>query len=562
MDVRRAIGLTVALALTFATRRAHAWQEAHQTGDDAIVVVDAKGEASVTEQLRWHVVRGPLRAIDLTNLDPSAAYEEDVPVTAGDGRTFVAHAARRDPHTLRIAVDDPRGLMRGAFSFTLRSRVDLIASHALERDGATWRLAWASPAALDGFENVHATFDLPAAPEPPRPIVAETGTVDDAAVQTLHRGAERDVLDLVRPHVARGEVSGWTLRVDARVFSGLAEQPAVLVQPPPPPAAEPDRVREVCGALLLAAVAAAFGLLVAHKNRAFSVRCATVGATASGLLPLPPAFRAVLAGLGFGAALGLEVAGNPAAASASLAVTMLATCSRTSRTTLAPRARGQWAAMAAKEAFEFAPPLEHWLDVGSRAGRLSAVMFLGLVATLVATVHRFDEQCAWLVAMDTAAFVPLFLTGCAAQLPPDGFRSAAPWLARVFSRLGSEGERVCVTPWARTVLDTAQVDELRLLVTPRSAMPGLIGLEVGLAWNTTPVGWVATPEVLVRVSTSSPLASKLAGDLPRATSMPGRSAGERVVRVRPNAPTALSTVALVRGLVGAAAAESPVGAVL
>jgi hypothetical protein len=164
------------------------------------------------------------------------------------------------------------------------------------------------------------------------------------------------------------------------------------------------------------------------------------------------------------------------------------------------------------------------------------------------------------VAIDATTLVPLFITGCAAQLPPDGFRSSAPWLARLFSRLRSHETALCVTPWARRVLDvldTPTVDELRLRVTSRAALPGLLGLEVGVAWNPTRVGWVMAPEVLVRVSVSSPAASKLGHDLPEVASLPGRVTDERVVRVRPKAPTILSTAALVRDLVGALATPAP-----
>jgi hypothetical protein len=59
-------------------------------------------------------------------------------------------------------------------------------------------------------------------------------------------------------------------------------------------------------------------------------------------------------------------------------------------------------------------------------------------------------------------------------------------------------------------------------------MPGLIGIELGLAWHHTPVGWVATPEVLVRVLESSQAAAKLTRLAPGARSLPGRRADERV----------------------------------
>ncbi len=65
--------------------------------------------------------------------------------------------------------------MRGTFTFALSLHVDLVASRALARDGGTWRLGWSSPVADDGFDGAHTTLILPAAPDAPRPIVADTG---------------------------------------------------------------------------------------------------------------------------------------------------------------------------------------------------------------------------------------------------------------------------------------------------------------------------------------------------------------------------------------------------
>ena len=78
-------------------------------------------------------------------------------------------------------------------------------------------------------------------------------------------------------------------------------------------------------------------------------------------------------------------------------------------------------------------------------------------------------------------------------------------------------------------------------------MPGVVGIEIGRAWSTTPAGWAATPEVLVRVLEGSSAAAKLAQVLPRARSLPGRRGDERVVRLRPRAGTRASTFALTRG---------------
>jgi hypothetical protein len=97
-------------------------------------------------------------------------------------------------------------------------------------------------------------------------------------------------------------------------------------------------------------------------------------------------------------------------------------------------------------------------------------------------------------------------------------------------------------------LDGSRTDELRLLVLPRAAMPGVVGVEVGLAWSGTPVGWASTPEVLARVLDGSAAAAKLARDLPGTRVVPGRRPDERVMRLIPRAPTRAGTIALVRSL--------------
>jgi hypothetical protein len=124
MDLRRALTLAAALFVLLAPGRAGAWQEAHEVGDDVRIHVDPSGVASVEHTLRWHVIRGPLKFVDLLNVDSSAALESDVRITAEDGREHTAHLARQDAKSARIVVDEPRALMRGTFSFAVRWRVD------------------------------------------------------------------------------------------------------------------------------------------------------------------------------------------------------------------------------------------------------------------------------------------------------------------------------------------------------------------------------------------------------------------------------------------------------
>jgi hypothetical protein len=545
MHLRRIVAWAVALLALLVTSGARAWQEAHQAGDDVVVRVEPNGVATVRHRIRWRVVRGPLRWIDVMNVDPSAILEPEVAIGAEDGRALSAHVARRpDERNARVTIDDPRALMRGTFAFEIRWRLDLVASHALVRDGANWRLTWSAPVAADGFEGARTVFDLPGAPDGPRPILADTGAVDDSVVAALRREPGRDLLELVRPHVARGEAVTWTVRIDPRVFSAIGDRP------PPGPASsiappEPNRVREVSLMTALGALAAFFALLVAQKRRAFAVACAMHGGRARGLLPLPEGIRAAAAGMALAAGVGLQVLDEPTAGGVLVAVATLATALRASAAKPAARGPGRWLVLRPEDAFHGGSGEGHWTDVRTLAARSGAIVALALVAGLALVARRFSAQGPWLVAMDAAAFVPLFVTGRRSQLPPNGVGGAAPWLARAFRQLKAI-KPLRVVPWARVAIDGSVVDELRLLLLPRAAMPGVVGIEIGLAWSSTPVGWVATPEVLVRVLEGTAAATRIAQVAPQARVVPGRRADERVARLLPRDPTRASTVALAR----------------
>jgi hypothetical protein len=559
MHARRALALAAALVAVLAPRRAHAWQEAHPIGDDARVVVDAAGIGSEEHRLRWHVLRGPFASLDLAGVDPGAVVEPAVPIASDDGRTMGAHATMRDG-SVRITVDEPRALMRGTFTFYVRWRLDLVAAGRVARDGATLRLVWSSPAAAVGLDDVRTTFDLPAAPEEPRPIVAESGVVDDSVAATLRRGAQRDVLELVRPHVSRGESATWTLRLDGHALP-LATDPRVRTPPEESPTPEPDRVRAVgpgvaCVVLAaLAALALGFGLLVRHRGRCFAAACLARGARSRGLLPLPEGARAWLAGAALAAGVGLEVLGETTWGAAFVSVAILAAALRAPIAAPSVRGPGRWQPLRPEQAFAREATAAdatdagagHVFDIGCSRGRAVAALAGGFFAASALVLGRFDADGAWLVVLDAASLAPLFMTGRASQMPPHGVRSAASWLAGAFGRLHAR-PGLEVAPWARVAPDGVTADELRLLAMPRVPMPGLIGLEVGLAWSSTPVSWAATPEVLARVLEGSPAAEKLARDLPRARAMLGRRSDERVVRLLPRSPTRSSTVALVRAL--------------
>jgi hypothetical protein len=529
-------------------RPALAWQEAHQTDDDATVHLDDAGIAHVEHRVRWHVVRGPLKSIDLVNVDPAAELEPVVTITAEDGHTFEARAERHDDRTVRIVTSQPRSLMRGSFTFDVRWRVDLAASRALSRDGSTWRMSWSAPVATDGFDTATTVFEVPAAPDPPVAIVADTGAVDDGAVASLHREPGMDALSLVRPHVARGEAPVWTLRLDPRALPLVADPtlrpPSEATNAP----VEPDRVRDATLVAGLAALGMLFGLLVHRRARAYAKACAARDVRPRALLPLADASRAVLAGFALAGAVGLQFTGRTTAGAACIALAMLAAALRAPAGKIPVRGPGRWLSLTPEHAFAGASACPARAEKPA-PGLLAAAAAIGTVVTAAVVAARFDPEGVWLACIDGVALLPLLLTGRGSQLPPDAATTAAPWLARLFARLrGTPTLRV--SPWARFPDASAAPtsDELRLLVLPRAAMPGVLGVEVGLAWSHSPTGWVGTPEVLARVLDGSAAATRLARELPAARVVPGRRPEERVMRLVPRAPTRGQAAALVRSL--------------
>ncbi|HLK40480.1 MAG TPA: hypothetical protein VKU41_27195 [Polyangiaceae bacterium] len=555
MHLRRVVAAAVALFALLSTSRARAWQEAHQVGDDVEVRVESDGTASVRHLLKWGVAHGPLRWIDLIGVDPSVDLAPEVAIEGDRGRTWSAHTVRLAPGPLgegivRIAVDDPRALMRGTFTFEVRWRVDLVAGGVLVKDGGTWRLSFGSPPAADGFEGAKTTFDFPAAPDAPRPIRPDTGLVDDGVVASVRREGDRDQLELVRPHVGRSESVRWTVRVDAHALSrvpGPASPAVAEIRTAP----EPDRVRGVSLLALLAALGGALGTLVWRKARSFDAACGAYGGVARGLLPGPVALRAAVAGAALAGAVGLQTADEALGAAVLVALAVLAAAIRAPRLGRPARGPGRWLMLRPDDAFL---PRDAATEVRGPPGWAVPVA-LALVSLAAVVARRFSAEGPWLVLLDSAPLVALAATGRRSQLPPHGARDAVPWLLPSFRRLRAI-DALRAVPWARVAAEGAAFDELRLLVLPRVAIPGLLGIEVALAWGTTPVGWAPTPEILVRFlegSAAAALVSTLMSTVlskvaPSARPSPGRRPDERVVRLSPSASSPSSVVALVRAL--------------
>jgi hypothetical protein len=564
MPLRWVVALALAVCALFGASPARAWQEAHETADDVHVVVDASGVAAVEHVVAWRVVHGPLSWIDLSNVDPATVLESDVAIAGEDGRPVSAgHLARREGGAVRVTIDEPRSLMRGVFRFDVRWRIDLAATHALARDGAAWRVTLTSPIASDGFDVARTVIDVPAAPEPPRAIDPESGQPDEAALAVLHRGPLVDSLELLHPHMARGQSVTWTVRADPRAFFPSAIPPPSAATPAA--ASEPDRIRAVLRGLLLLGIAAVFAVLVLAKRRAVSLRSDACGARARALLPLPATALAWLGGAAIAIAVGLQMAGEAAIAGVFVGAAVLAATSLPSVMPARARPAGRWLllrpvdAFAAPGSFQDGPeapvppapalPADRF-DVGTLRGGLAALAAL-MALVMTAWVLRAADvaDAPWLVAIDGAALLPLFVTGRAGQVGGPRGEVTARWMARALEGLRRVG-RLKASPWARLATD-GSVEELRLLVLPFAPAPGVVGIELGLAWNATPVGWAPSPEVLVRVLEGSAAAAIVGREAPHVRPAIGRRREERVLRFTPSSPTRRSAIELARTLAAA-----------
>jgi hypothetical protein len=443
-------------------------------------------------------------------------------------------------------VDEPKGLRRGSYTFRVRYEVDLVQTKELARDGAMWRLAWRAPPLTEGYDAARVFVDVPAAPTEPRAI--KTGPLpdgrtpsldeeggEDGVVATLHRSAGRDELELVRPHVARGEAPLWALRLDPKAFPGV-HAPEMRAPPPPPPE-EPNRIDLAAMLAGLVAAALALGLLVRGKMSAFTAACAAAGAKARPLVPVGPGLAGICAGLLGAIGIGLQARGFPTWGAAAIVAAATFGVSRMPRDPRPARGPGRWLALKPGE-----------LPRARRGAAAWVICGMPMVALLAYLSKQLAPEAPYLVVLDALALLPILATGRAVQLPPHAARDAAPLLLRVYRRLKID-RTLKIVPWARFPTGAKEPDELRLFALPRAALPGLLGIELGVAWTRTASAWRARLEAIVRVHEASDAQARLALVAPFARPVTGRTPEERVFVLTPRLPGAGAARALVARLV-------------
>lgn|SRR6185369_10410528 len=555
-DFRRHITtLCAAASLALISGHARAWVESEVRSHVATVDVDRAGRATVSQDLILAVRGGPLSGFELSGVDLDAETLPGASVSSvANSKAQLAATPllldKRDDGTLRVEIDREKGVRTGVYSFHFQYRTNLLARDLIRREGNQVEVRWIGPRFEQGIDSARVVFRLPAGPTPPvLPDMNDSaGRLQDGDalggvfIGNLHRLADKDELDIVRPHVSRGEPVLWRVRVSAKAFDAFAN-------PLPAPQLEKDngarpralgasaQPRQRLGWWLCAALAAlAYAFAVAGKWRYFSADCQARGALARALVPVPVGLRSAASGTLLASAFVSSAWFDRATLGAVLLVLAMAlACQYATPTKIVLRGPGQWLPLSDEEAFAraVAPAAGRFFDAGTWPGfALFAALCAGVSVAAWFLFARAPYQ-ALLLLLGSGCSLPLFFTGRTAQLPADLAIRPRAFLAKLASRL-RRAPGMKVVPWARIPEGRAGADELRLLVQVPGALRGLLGVEIGVEYGASASSSAAAPFVLIRAREGS----AVIGALPRELVWTrGRKADERAALLRPRLPT-------------------------
>ncbi len=567
--LRRHLLQLLGFALFLAAFPAKAWVETRVTGHSAVVDVERNGTATVSQELGIRLRGGPFSELVIAGVDSDAEPLPDATVICTDDAKFgtVPLTVERQPDgSLKLTVTRERGLRTGSYVFRFSYHTELLKRELVRRVGTHVELRWVGPRFEDGLDSARVLFRIPeagVAPALPNPgssggTVNELDELGGVFVGNLRRAPGKDELEVVRPHVARGEPALWRVwladsALDA-FMAGAAPKPRAAVVSHELGESPRERLSWLLGAL---GAGLCFGLLLFFKWRGFQAAAELRHAEARALVPLAVGPRAALAGVLVGLAV---IAGGrwdePTLVGALLLGAMICAALHAKPGRLAPRGPGQWLPLSESDAFATRPSQlpGRFLDAGRLAGSLVLLLLLGgvVIAHLLVRAHSPYRAVELLLA--GAPLLPVFLTGRARELPLLPGADPEKMLRRLLGGLRRRGLKA--VPLARLPLGSSVTDEVRILVQPRGALPGLLALELGTDHAVGAFGVVVEPYVLLRVRECSPCAEALTGQL---SFQRGRKPEERVAVLWPKLPSVSEAISLVQELVSLLQAPAPSG---
>jgi hypothetical protein len=555
---RHLAALTAILVLLLAFPARASWIETRPTAFAATVDVERNGSATVSEELGLRLRGGPLKDLTLAGVDGDAEPLPDASVICTDDSKFGTvplSVTREADGSLHLTVEREKGLRTGSYVFRFSYRTELLKRDLIRRAGSHVELHWVGPRFEDGLDSARVTFRIPEAGAPPMlpspgeggGAVSELDELGGVFVSNLRRAPGKDELEVVRPHVARGEPALWRVWVAESAFDGFpsaARAPAPALPLGRELGDSPrERLYWLLGAL---GSGLGFGALLLAKWRGFSKAARLRGAEPQALVPLAPGARASVAAVLTG--LSVIASGRwdePTVFGLLLLGAMTCSVLHAKPGRAAPRGPGQWLPLAEADAFPRARQKlpGRFLD----ASTIPGAVVLGLTSAFAVALHFWERQYSPYRAVELllacSLLLPVFLTGRAGELPRAPGSDLQGLLQRTLRGLRRRGLRA--VPLARLPLGSDTADEVRLLVQPRGAVSGLVGIEVGVEPAFGVGGVLADPYVLVRVKEDSPCAEILRRS---ARLSRGRKPEERVALLRPKLPTRGETLDLVSRL--------------
>jgi hypothetical protein len=556
LGLRRSLACLAALAALVASSVGHAaWVETRVKAHTATVDVARSGSAEITQEVVLGVRGGPLRSLEIQGVDPDAVLAEEasaVPsVRYGTPTPIPLTLARQDDGTLRIEIEREKGLFTGTYTLRFSYRTELLARDRIRRRGTSAELEWVGPRFPDGIDVAKVLFRLPAGPTTPVlsvPSDAEDGAMGSAFVASTRHEDGKVELELVRPHVARGEPAVWRILADPKSFDGLPDtavrEPAARAAHFVPMERPSERLAWALGAFL---VALGYAGLVLLKWSLASHDFNSVSATLRALVPLSLKLRATLAGVLLSAAAVLGALGDhPTLAALLLLSAMALAALRAPELLTAPRGPGRWFALTEQDAFAVRRSKRRgrFLDAGTLPGFSLLALALSGFGVGSAFLALRSPYSALACLLGAASLLPIFATGRESALPVDRVQRPRLLLAELKRRLSTRVGLKAV-PWARIPDGGHDPDELRLLVRVANALDGLTALEVGVEHLPSIAGFFTQPFVIVRVNEDSPAQRALP---PGVRFQRGRRSDERVAVLKALLPTAAALESLVHEL--------------
>ncbi|MGC4068086.1 MAG: hypothetical protein QM784_26245 [Polyangiaceae bacterium] len=482
--------LLLGLAGLLSTSPVLAWVESTVLSDTVTVDVGSAGDATIAHELVMRVRGGPLKSTELTGVDADAEPMEGanaLPLQGARTEPIPLTVARGDDDTLRLEVSDDKGLRNGTYAFKFSYRTSFKRASRVDVRGSWAEIDWIGPRYTYGLDVAKVTFRLPYAPLAPRLPELDSGAdeaVSDspssAMLSNLRRNGSIDELELIRPHVAKGEPVLWRVWVSPTAFPWLSTAASTA-----PTATRPELVTNrspiarALPLLIAAGTAIAFALLIGAKSRQLAREAERQGFALRPLWPVSVWWHALGGGIASAAAVLLAVRFEaPTVASLVWIAALSFAVHRRPKEARQLRGPGRWLPIVDDEAWQ-KPRVAAFgraLDASTLLGRgILAVWLLGCLALFCWCFAR-DPYYALLIALGSSLVLPIWLT-CPF--------SATPWARADRARTGlcHLAKRLARNPrWKIRVIgrfpqQATEPDELRLRIGSSLAPTGLQGLE-------------------------------------------------------------------------------------